>query len=467
MRFTQNIKIRLTLWYLFILTIIIFFFSIVTYVMLARNIYHVNHPPPQVVNLFIAEMGAIGAAPEKIDVVNNKSTFPGQAGYRPLLSYSINKNQLVKIQSEANSVIQIHTPAGRLSIDQKLFVTPDMTGGQEIQLYYRPSGAESSSYEILAITRPGTEVKYTLAAFKRTLIFAIPATLILAGCLSFFLTRKALSPVESITRAAREIEERNLNQRIKVRSQDELGRLAATLNQMFDRLQRAFDRERQFTADASHELRTPLSIIEGEATLALKKERGKQEYQRSLELIHQESSHMSSVIGKLLGLARVDIGREGLKFDEVNLKELLTELASDTKVLCEEKSISFHLCAQDALIVRGDKVKLRELFLNLLDNAIRYTTQRGSVFVSLAKHGDNACIAVRDTGIGIPEEHITHIFERFYRVDKARSRSEGGTGLGLSVCQRIVELHGGKIEVESKVAEGSTFTVVLPLWREN
>jgi heavy metal sensor kinase len=342
-----------------------------------------------------------------------------------------------------------------------------MTGEQQIWLYYRPSGAESNTYEVLAITRPGTEVKYTLAALRRTLIFAIPATLILAGCLSFFLTRRALAPVESIARAAREIEERNLSQRIKVQSRDELGRLATTLNQMFDRLQRAFDRERQFTADASHELRTPLSIIESEATLALKKQREKQDYQRSLELIHQEASHMSSIIGKLLGLARADIGREYLKFDEVNLKELLTELASDIEVLCEEKSIGFHLSAQDALIVRGDKVKLRELFLNLLDNAIRYTIEGGDIFVSLTKHGSNAYVAVRDTGIGIPEEHLAHIFERFYRVDKTRSRSEGGSGLGLSICQRIVELHNGKIEVESKVGEGSTFTVVLPLWKKN
>lgn len=462
MRFTQNIKLRLTLWYLFILMILIFFFSVVTYFMLARNIYHVNHPPRDVVKLFMVDIEDSSDS-AKENAADAKSSFPDQTGYNPLLSYSINKDQLLKIQSEAKNILQIHTPQGRLSIDQKSFVTADMMGEQEVWLYYRPSGSESGSYEILAITKSKTEIKYTLAAFKQTLLFTIPATLVLAGCLSFFLTRKALRPVEAIARTAREIEERDLSRRIKVQSKDELGRLAATLNQMFGRLQRAFDRERQFTADASHEIRTPLSIIQGEATLTQNKERSKEEYQKSLELISQEASHMTSVIGKLLELARVDVGRECLNFEEANLKGLLTELASDIEVLCEEKSMHFQLHAQDDLIVRGDKVKLRELFLNLLDNAIRYTTQEGSIFVSLAKHGDNACIAVRDTGIGIPEEHIPHIFERFYRVDKAHSRSEGGAGLGLSICQRIVELHGGKIEVKSKVGEGSTFSVVLPI----
>jgi signal transduction histidine kinase len=236
---------------------------------------------------------------------------------------------------------------------------------------------------------------------------------------------------------------------------------------MLERLQRAFDRERRFTTDASHEMRTPLSVIQGEATLALSKERSKEEYQRSLELISQEASHMISVVSKLLGLAEVDAGRESLNFEEVSLKELLTELASDIRVLCEDKSICFQLQAPDAIIVKGDRVKLRQLFLNLLDNAIRHTPQGGSIFVSLNKQGDSAYVSVRDTGVGISEEHLPHIFERFYRVDKSRSRSEGGAGLGLSICQRIAELHGGKIEVESKVGEGSTFTVLLPTLAES
>jgi len=458
MKFTQNIKLRLTLWYLLILIILIVFFSAITYLMLALNIYHVSHPPSDVVKSFTVDVYSSSSPESKAN-----SSLPEQVGYFSLLNYDINKGQVEKIQSEANSFLQISVPEGRLTIDQKSYITADMSGEQEVSLFYRPYAIKAGSYEILAITKSRNEIKYTLTAFQRTLIFAIPTTLVLAGGLSFFLTRKSLKPVDTITETAREIEERDLSRRIEVRSKDELGRLSETLNQMFDRLQRAFDRERQFTADASHEMRTPLSVIQGEATLALSKERSKEEYQKSLELISHETSYMTSVVGKLLELAHVDTARERLNFEDVNLKELLTELASDILVLCEEKAIHSQLNIQEDLTLNGDKVKLKELFLNLLDNALRYTSPGGSISVSLTRQGNHARVTVKDTGIGIPQEHIPHIFERFYRVDKFRSHGEKGAGLGLSICQRIAELHGGKIEVQSKVGEGSIFSVILPI----
>ena len=171
---------------------------------------------------------------------------------------------------------------------------------------------------------------------------------------------------------------------------------------------------------------------------------------------------MSSILKKLLYLARNEDNKR-LEFEEVHLKDLLTELVYDVELLCEDKSIQCQLDAQDDLIVKGDIVSLRELFLNLLNNAIRYTPQGGTISLKLNRIGNSACVAVKDTGIGIPEEHIKHIFERFYRVAKSRSRSEGGSGLGLSICQSIVELHGGTIEVESINGEGSTFSVMMPL----
>lgn len=152
-----------------------------------------------------------------------------------------------------------------------------------------------------------------------------------------------------------------------------------------------------------------------------------------------------------------------MEFEEVNLREILTELASDIEVLCQEKSIRCQLQVPFDLFIKGDGVSLRELFHNLLNNAIRYTTPGEEILLTLSQKSHNACVAIKDTGIGIPEEHLKHIFERFYRVDKSRSRSEGGTGLGLAICQRIAELHDGTIKVESKVGEGSTFSVFLPL----
>jgi signal transduction histidine kinase len=232
---------------------------------------------------------------------------------------------------------------------------------------------------------------------------------------------------------------------------------------MIGRLEEAFNRQRQFTADASHELRTPLAIMQAEATLALSKERTIEDYQKSLETISQESAYMSSVIGKLLFLARSDAGKEQLNFEDVDLKELITGLSANIETLAIDKGIKFTVDAKENLIVNGDKVKLRQLFINILENAVRYTPTGGNISVLLEKKDSNAVTAISDTGIGIPPEHLPHIFERFYRVDKARSRADGGVGLGMAIAKYIADSHGGKIEVESQVGKGTTITVTIPL----
>jgi len=315
----------------------------------------------------------------------------------------------------------------------------------------------------LVVGRSTEDRDAALQRLRYTLLLAVPLTLIFAGGGGVFLARRALKPVEQIAQTAQEIEEHDLSRRIEVHTRDELGGLAATLNQMIERLERAFKRQRQFTADASHELRTPLAAIQAESTLTLQKEREKGDYKKSLELISQDAAYMSGTIDKLLALARADAGKEQLSFEQIDLSEFLSGLAPDVEILCREKGLQFQLDQMENLIVRGDRVGLRVLFSNLIDNAIRYTTGGGTVAVSLAKEGHLAIVNLRDTGVGIPPEDMPHIFERFYRVDKAHSRSEGGSGLGLAICQHIAEVHGGKIEVESRVGKGSAFSVFLPL----
>jgi signal transduction histidine kinase len=203
--------------------------------------------------------------------------------------------------------------------------------------------------------------------------------------------------------------------------------------------------------------------MQAEATLALSKERTEADYRKSLETISQESTYMSSVIGQLLFLARSDAGKEQLNFEDVDLKDLITALSANVEALATDKGIKFSIDAPENLVVNGDKVKLRQLFINILENAVRYTPADGNISVSLVRKDSSALATISDTGIGIPPEHLPHIFERFYRVDKARSRADGGVGLGMAIAKYIAESHKGNITVESEVGKGTTFNVSIPL----
>jgi heavy metal sensor kinase len=314
----------------------------------------------------------------------------------------------------------------------------------------------------LAVGRSTEDIKNALAGLARTLIIVVPLGLLVAGAGGVLLAGRALKPVEEIARTARAIEETDLSGRVPVKTRDELGRLGGIINAMIARLEQAFKRQKEFTADASHELRTPLSVIQAESTLALQRTRSPQEYQAALESIAAEAEHMTKIIDQLLVLARFDSGAQHAAFQDVSLDGVVREVAEDMDLLSREKGLELEVKLDGPLHVRGDPGLLRRLFINLIDNAVRYTPPGGKVLVSSEAQDHQAVVSVADTGIGISPEHLPRIFERFYRVDKARSRSEGGSGLGLAICKQVVELHGGRIEVKSAEGQGSTFTVLLP-----
>ena len=253
-------------------------------------------------------------------------------------------------------------------------MTTDTTDNQGIRLYATAFRDPFDGQAIIIVVgQLTTEITNVLHTFMYIIIFAMIGVLILAGLGGLFLADRVLRPVERITKTAQKIEGSDLSQRIDVKTDDELGRLAVTLNEMIGRLEESFNRQRQFTADASHELRTPLAIMQAEATLALSKERAPDDYRKSLETISQESDYMSAVIGKLLFLARSDAGKEQLNFEDVDLKEVITRLAANIEVLAQDRGIKFTVDAKDDVDVSGDKVKLRQLFTNILENAVRYT----------------------------------------------------------------------------------------------
>ncbi len=316
---------------------------------------------------------------------------------------------------------------------------------------------------VLIVARSTKDIDLTLHRLFQILVFALPLTLILSGCCGVFLLRIILRPVEDITETAKEIEAKDLSKRINVSTEDELGRLATTINLMIARLERAFLRQKELTGDASHELRAPLAVIQAEATLTLQKEREVEAYQKSLEIIAKETDHMAGIIGQLLLLARTESGKEQLNLVQFDLFPFIQELCNSVDPLCQEKRQTMKLDGGDSVIVKGDKALLKTMMLNLLRNAVQYTHVGGKITVSLEKDTAKAIISVSDNGIGIPNEALPHIFKRFYRVDKSRSRESGGSGLGLAICKHIVDLHRGHIHISSQMNNGSTCTVSLPL----
>jgi heavy metal sensor kinase len=312
---------------------------------------------------------------------------------------------------------------------------------------------------------PADDVVETLHLFRFYLLMFAPLLLLVAAGGGYWLSRRALSPVDALVRTAREVSGTNLNSRLqKLNTGDELQRLSDTLNEMLDRIESAFLRITQFTADASHELRTPVSLIRTEAELALRRSRGEAEYQESLRHILLEAERTTVLIEQLLSMARADSGREALHLQPVDLRQTLRSLVDGWRQVATIRDLQFSASLDAAeTFVMGDETLLRRLADILLDNAFKYTPSPGSVHLSLGSKGECAVIAVQDSGMGVAEEDQGKIFERFYRVDKARSRAQGGAGLGLAIAQWIVTQHRGSIGVESRLDHGATFRVELPM----
>ncbi|MFN7211121.1 MAG: ATP-binding protein, partial [Aggregatilineales bacterium] len=286
------------------------------------------------------------------------------------------------------------------------------------------------------------------------------AAVLLSGLIGFVMARQFLQPIETINLTARQITAADdLSKRIPHKGpMDELGQLTATFNTTLDRLERLFKTQRRFVADVSHELRTPLTTLQG--NLELMKRYGADA--ASLEAMESELKRMTRLVGDLLLLAQADSGHLPLEEREVDLDTLMVEVYKQAKLLSEGVGVKVRLLMPEAARVKGDADRLKQVLLNLVTNAIKYTPEGGEVILSLNVEGGYAFMRVTDTGIGIPKEDLPYVFERFYRVDKARDRRIGGVGLGLSIAKWIVEAHHGRIEVESEVGKGSTFTVQLP-----
>ena len=301
--------------------------------------------------------------------------------------------------------------------------------------------------------------------------------LILAALLGgYWLADRALHPVKLITRTVQQIGETDLSRRLNIHSRDELGELAGTFDQMLDRLEEGFNRQRQFTADASHELRTPLTIIGLEAERALTSETTSAPVRQSLRVIHSENEFMTRLVGELLTLARMDSGQASLKFETVDLSEVVVDVFERFTPIAEEKGIEIRVGELPELPLSGDRHYLLQMVSNLVENAIKYSPAQSGQWVRIETGRQTeppgiAWVRVSDNGSGIEPQHLEHIFDRFYRVDAARSHNPEaeefdteipGSGLGLAIVQRIAQMHNGQVRVQSAVGQGTVFEVFLP-----
>ena len=312
---------------------------------------------------------------------------------------------------------------------------------------------------------PIDDMAQTLASFRRYLVMFAPVILLIASAVGYWVSARALSPVDSLTRTARTISGSNLSRRLEpLHTGDELQRLSDTLNEMLSRIETAFLRITQFTADASHELRTPISLIRTEAEVTLRRSRTEEEYRDALFHILMEAETTTSMVEKLLSLARADSGQNTLDMRSVDLRETVLRVANEWRAVARSKALGLtETVTAGDLRIEGDKLALQQVLNILLDNAVKYTPGPGMIHLSVEGRGDKAVLRVSDSGIGIAHEDQARIFERFYRADQARSRELGGAGLGLAIAHWIVLQHQGSIEVESESGKGSVFVVELPL----
>ncbi|MFN2400592.1 MAG: sensor histidine kinase [Gemmatimonadaceae bacterium] len=299
-----------------------------------------------------------------------------------------------------------------------------------------------------------------------TMSVIAPLLIIISWAIAYNIAGRALRPVELIIDEVRAISDgRSLHRRLPIEDDgDEIGRLTVTLNEMLERLEKSFSGLRRFTADASHELKTPLAVLRADVERAMSSTAGRSEKMVALEEALQETRRMADLVDSLLTLARADEGRLDIHREPVNLEPLAREVFETASILGEAAGIHVTMPALAPATVMGDYTRLRQLFLNLVSNALKYTRRDGSVEIALTTTDTSATFSVRDTGIGISATDLPHIFERFYRADRARSRSSdgAGVGLGLAISQWVAEAHGGSIAVRSRLGRGSTFAVTLP-----
>jgi len=460
---TKNFRLRLTLWYLAFFSLLFALFGLGLYGVLANALRSrldatLSSEASTAVGLFQDELeemkGSVEkAAPEAVSEMHVRDSAIAilEGGRVWATGDPAFNGDLAELAAGA----QAHPAAEYL-------LTLPRSGRHGARAAVRRTTALGRNF-LIVVVGPLDSIAADLAVVRRVVLFGLPFLLGIAGLGGYLVATRSLAPLGWMAEQARRITDSNLETRLEIGdAAEELSLLAASFNELLSRLDQSFAGMRRFVADASHELRTPIAAIRGEADVALSRDRSAAEYRQSLAIVLDESRRLSRLVDDLLNLARADAGHVRLQVTDFYFNDLLAECCRSLEARAGGRHIALECRPGPDVMFRGDEELLRRLVLNLLDNAIRYTPPGGRIAASLEAHGSQMQIRIADTGMGIPPEAAAHIFERFYRADKARSRVEGGFGLGLSIVKWIAESHRGAVTVSSRPEEGSTFTVTLP-----
>ena len=477
----RSLRFKLTLWYVLILGILLISFSSLLYFTLSKSLHR------DVDNKLRSLAEHIASDPlSKYGFGNLDQTLESSMNLKPIGKFIQVLDESGHLGRKSDNLKNIQLPISLNALKNAskgliTFETNRSIDNTPLRIITFPVVEHSNVTKIVQIASSLEGVEDVLNKLFLILTITVPSALLVASLGGQFLAHKALKPVDDITQTARMITSKNLNQRINPpKVKDEISRLIETFNEMISRLDQSFRQIKQFSSDASHELKTPLTILKGEVEVTLRKERTSQEYQQILKSNLEEINRMSLIVEDLLLLSKADTGEISLNKKDINLSEILNEVVAQMDRLAKSKGVLLSTSNHHPdIFIFGDALRLRELFINLIENGIKYTEVGGSIHVVLEKgyvppvdgqsevvereEGEFAKIIVSDTGIGIAKEDQEKIFNRFFRVDKARSREQGGSGLGLNICKWIVEAHQGEIKVESELGKGSSFIVKLPL----
>ena len=494
MRHVYSLRFRLVLWYLLLLAIILCFFSVTIYLLQQGTLYSEEDNNLQ---------QAIRTLPDLYDPHSGRMTTANVGVYVDMyadMTISVLLNPQGQIVQTAGRPglsdfyrLPVHFFLSSNSANNQTEVDSSHTRKQDVRFFstrsaiinqVAPQPWSQYAFETVTITNQQgkllnfvlvgqhTDIPNQLSRLSNILVIIIPLALLVSSMAGYWLASRATQPIQTITRAAQEIGTTDLHRRLNLKRHDELGELAATFDSMLDRLERAFERQQQFTADASHELRTPLSIVGTEVERILQRPHPYEEYVQAMEIIQQENQRMTRLVNDLLTLARADQGHARLQHEQFDLSEIVIDAVERLASQAQQHAVKLHLSNLDELFVWGDRLYLTQLCINLLENAIKYSSCVGSrVDARLYRQQNQARIQIIDEGPGIAPEHLPYIFERFYRVDQPRTHNQPAgnksnfahSGLGLSIAQWIVQEHSGTIQVQSTPGKGSIFEICLPL----